>query len=202
MEKVNIYAYLRVSKDTSDVDNQRGVINQYLGDKVDQVKWLEDVVSGRVDWKERGLGKILEKAKKGDWLIVSELPRLGRSTLNTLEVIDEFHKKEIEIHIARDKKVLDESLEGKVFRTMAALFAEMERHYISERTKEGLKRVKESGVKLGRPVGELKKVKLDEERKKIEDLLAKKVSITAIAKIVGSTRKTLYSYLKRRGIAF
>jgi DNA invertase Pin-like site-specific DNA recombinase len=196
---MNKFGYLRVSKDSSDVENQRRVIVDYLSGNAD-VKWVEDVISGRVDWQDRGLGKILEKAQAGDWLIVSELPRLGRSTLNTLEVIDEFHKKGVLVHIARDRRVLDDSIEGKIFRTMAALFAEMERHYISERTKEGLRRVKASGKKLGRPEGELRKVKLDSERKKIEELLSKKVSIASIAKILGCARPTVYAYVKRRGL--
>ena len=196
---MNKFGYLRVSKDSSDVENQRRVILEYLAEN-EKVAWVEDVISGRVDWQERGLGKILEKAKVGDWLIVSELPRLGRSTLNTLEVIEEFHKKGVFVHIARDRRVLDDSIEGKIFRTMAALFSEMERHYISERTKEGLRRVKASGKKLGRPEGELRKVKLDSERKKIEELLSKKVSIAAIAKILGCARPTVYAYVKRRAL--
>ena len=73
-----IYAYLRVSTDMQDCDNQKqGVINwlKYKGWTCDE--WvIEQGVSGKVDYRKRLLGRLLSKTQPGDWVIVSELSRL------------------------------------------------------------------------------------------------------------------------------
>ena len=73
-------------------------------------------------------------------------------------------------------------IQTKVMTTLFALFAEVERDLISERTREGLARARASGRKLGRPKG----------------LLG--VSKTAIAKLTGVSRTALYSFMSTRGL--
>ena len=52
-------------------------------------------------------------------------------------------------------------IQTKVMTTLFALFAEVERDLISERTREGLARARASGRKLGRPKGSLGVSRLD-----------------------------------------
>ena len=52
-------------------------------------------------------------------------------------------------------------IQTKVMTTLFALFAEVERDLISERTREGLARARSSGRKLGRPKGSLGVSRLD-----------------------------------------
>ena len=52
-------------------------------------------------------------------------------------------------------------IQTKVMTTLFALFAEVERDLISERTREGLARARSSGRKLGRPKGSLGVLRLD-----------------------------------------
>ena len=44
---------------------------------INPIKFVEDTVSGKITWKERAIGNILEKAIKGDRIVVSEISRLG-----------------------------------------------------------------------------------------------------------------------------
>ena len=67
--------------------------------------------------------------------------------------------------------------------TLFALFAEVERDLISERTREGLARARSSGRKLGRPKGSLGVSRLDGKEDEIRHFLELGVSKTAIAKI-------------------
>ena len=66
-----IYAYIRVSTDKQTVENQRFEINRF-----DQTKgfpidvWVEETVSGTRSAKDRKLGVLLKRIKKGDTLIV------------------------------------------------------------------------------------------------------------------------------------
>ena len=71
--------------------------------------------------------------------------------------------------------------------TLFALFAEVERDLISERTREGLAKARASGRKLGRPKGSLGVSRLDGKEDEIRHFLELGVSKTAIAKIFEAT---------------
>ena len=62
-------------------------------------------------------------------------------------------------------------IQTKVMTTLFALFAEVERDLISERTREGLARARASGKKLGRPKGALGVSRLDGKEDDIADIL-------------------------------
>ncbi len=94
--------------------------------------------------------------------------------------------------------VFDNSLQSKITATVLGLAAEIEREFISSRTKEALAARKAAGVKLGRPQGKAKKLKLDAKRGEIQKYLNMGVSKAAIAKIVGCPSTTLYDYCKVR----
>ena len=84
--------------------------------------------------------------------------------------------------------------------TLFALFAEVERELISERTREGLATAKASGKRLGRPKGSLGSSRLDGQKEEIRKLLELGVSKSAVAKITGVSRPTLYNFLNTRGV--
>ena len=83
---------------------------------------------------------------------------------------------------------------------MFALFAEVERDLISERTREGLAKARSSGKKLGRPKGSLGVSRLDGREGEIRHFLTLGVSKSSIAKITGVTRPTLYNFIATRGL--
>ena len=85
--------------------------------------------------------------------------------------------------------------------TLFALFAEVERDLISERTREGLVKARASGKKLGRPKGSLGTSRLDGREAEIRKLLDLGVSKSAVAKITGVSRPTLYNFLNTRGVS-
>ena len=84
--------------------------------------------------------------------------------------------------------------------TLFALFAEVERDLISERTREGLARARASGKKLGRPKGSLGVSRLEGKEDEIRQFIELGVSRTAIARITGVSRSTLYSFMATRGL--
>ena len=84
--------------------------------------------------------------------------------------------------------------------TLFALFAEVERDLISERTREGLAKARASGKTLGRPKGSLGVSRLDGKEDEIRQFIDLVVSRTAIAKITGVSRSTLYNFMAMRGL--
>ena len=193
------FAYLRVSTSEQDTANQKLSVLDYCNrNKMIDVQYVSDTSSGRKAWQDRPIGSMLCRAKDGDHIITAEISRLGRSTLQVLEILELAAQKGVSIHIAKNNMVIDGSMESTITATILGLAAQIERELISVRTKEALAQRKQAGKKLGRPRGKAKSLKLDIHKELIQDYLAKGVSKTAIAKIVECSPATLYAWIKRR----
>lgn len=66
----------------------------------------------------------------------------------------------------------NQDITSKVMVTLLALFAEIERDFISLRTKEALTSKKAQGVILGKPKGTIQSSIYDKDRVRIEELLS------------------------------
>jgi resolvase family site-specific recombinase len=195
-----IYGYIRVSTDKQTVENQRYEINQFC-DRQEMVieKWIEETISGAKNVEDRKLGKLLKRMKKGDILICSELSRLGRNLLMIMGILNECMNKDIQVWTIKDSYRLGSDINSKVLAFAFGLSAEIERNLISQRTKEALARKKAEGVVLGRPKGrKSSKTKLTGQENKIQELLDKKVSYSAIGRILGVHRLTVSAFVKSK----
>lgn len=193
-----IYGYIRVSTDKQTVENQRYEINHFCERQEILVnKWIEETISGAKHVEDRKLGKLLKKMKKGDILICSELSRLGRNLLMIMGVLNECMNRDIQVWTIKDNYRLGSDINSKVLAFAFGLSAEIERNLISQRTKEALARKRAEGVVLGRPVGsKSSKTKLTGQEKKIQELLDKRVSYSAIGRILGVHRLTVSSFVQ------
>ena len=200
-------AYLRVSKDTQDVNNQRLAVLQFAQRERIQVdQFMEVTVSSRKSAKDRKIDMLLEQLGEGDTLLVSELSRMGRSVGEIITIVDTLVRRQIHFLAVKEGIHLDgsqdcENIQTRVMITLFGLFSEIERKLISMRTKEALAAAKAAGRKLGRPKGVLGKSKLDSRKEEIMRLLALGVPKTSIAKITGVDRSTLYHFINSRGLA-
>ena len=189
--------YLRVSTSDQDLDKNRADILALANEKkLGNVDWVEEKVSGVKDWRKRRLGEVFGALKTGDAVIVSELSRLGRSTLQILEIMKEAKEKGVAVHAVKGAWSLNGSMESKIVLTMLAMISEIERNLISERTKEGLRARKEAGVKLGRPKGPGKS-KLDQHKDEIIALLNNGSTKTFVARKYNTSLPNLYNWMNR-----
>jgi DNA invertase Pin-like site-specific DNA recombinase len=195
----HVFAYLRVSTDDQDVANQRhGVVRYCTDQQLLAPVFIEDTASGRTDWRARPLGQLITRATAGDVIVVAEVSRLARSTLQVLEIGRECLERGVALHVAKNGIVFDDSMQSKIVATVLGLVAEIERDFISARTKEALAKRKADGVKLGRPAGPAKTLRLDAHADKIDSYLAKQIDKRAIAKLLDVSPNTLYAWLKVR----
>lgn len=150
-----VYAYLRVSTDTQDEQNQRSGVDalaQRLGVTIDRY-YIDSGVSGTADPGDRNLGKLLRRAKCGDVILCSELSRLGRKLFMIIDILNTMMKQGIQLYTVKDGYTLGDNIQSKILASAFGLAAEIERDLISQRTKEALQRRKAAGMKLGRPFG-------------------------------------------------
>ncbi len=197
------YAYLRVSSDHQDVDNQRHGILEYANAcGLSSLHFVEDTASGRLKWRSRAVGQLLtETAQSKDVVVFAEISRMARSTLQVLEILECCVRRQIVVHIAKQQMVLDSSMQSRITATVLGLAAEIEREFISLRTTEALAKRKAEGKPLGRPRGsQSQHLKLDDREAEIRAYLAKGISKRSIAKLVDCAPSTLYDWLNRRQI--
>jgi DNA invertase Pin-like site-specific DNA recombinase len=196
------FAYLRVSTDTQDLKNQKfEILNYCHRQKLRVNKWLSIEISSKRSTKDRRIDELLALLKPGDRLIVSELSRLGRSTGEVIQLINQLSEMKVElIAIKQSLKINTKNrkdMTSKVMVTIFSLLAELERDLISERTRTALAQAKAAGKKLGRPKGPGKS-KLDGREDEIKDLLSKGVTKANIARILGVAWGTLDNHIKKK----
>jgi DNA invertase Pin-like site-specific DNA recombinase len=194
-EQKKVIGYLRVSTMSQDLEKNKADILTYANDhKLGNVDFIEEVVSGKVSWKRRRIKEVIDRLGKDDWIIVPELSRLGRSMLEIMEIISEAKQKEINIYAIKNNWALNGTIEGKILLMVFSMASEIERDLISARTKEGLRVIKASGVKLGRPKGKGKS-KLDPHRDEIIALLKDGVPKKVVARRYGTAIVNLYNWI-------
>lgn len=193
------YAYIRVSTNKQHTDNQISEIKRFCkANKLIVNEWIVEVISGTKSPNKRKLGKLMENVHEGDLIICTELSRLGRSLIMIMNVLQHFLEKKVSVWTIKDGYKLGDDIQSKVLAFAFGLSAEIERKLISERTKQGLQRAKEKGVRIGRVKGKKNTYyKLSKYDNYIKKQLLKGRSKLSLAKELGVTWKTLNTHLQR-----
>jgi len=199
-----IIGYIRVScADTQTVSNQRSEILEYAHrNKIKIDKFIEVEMSSRKSIKDRKLD-LLQELNANDTVISSELSRFGRSISELLTLVAELTDKNINLIFVKQNMHLNSSnvndIANKVLLNTFSLLAELERDFVSLRTKEALRAKKAQGIALGKPKGTLQGSMFDEHKEKIVELLSYGVPIAKIASTLEvGTRQSLNTYIKKR----
>jgi DNA invertase Pin-like site-specific DNA recombinase len=108
---------------------------------------------------------------------------MARSTLNALQLLQEFQEMKVRLIAVKQTFDTDTPL-GRAFFTLAAMFAELEREILIERVRAGMARARAEGKRIGRPVRWVDTVEL-------RRLRSEGRSIREIARHVGVPRSTI-----------
>lgn len=194
-------AYLRVSTNVQDLGSQKLAILDFARKEGFGIDEFDEItISSRRSQQRDQLLDTIQGLNKGDRLVVSELSRLGRSLGQVIAIVDSLVKRKIRFIAIKEGIRFEgkQTLQSKVMVTLFALFSEVERDLISERTKEGLASAKANGKLLGRPKGSLGRSKLEGREQEIQMLLVKGVSKASIAKITDVSRTNLLHFIRTR----
>ena len=199
MDKICIFA--RVSTCIQDYDRQVNELTslaQRNGWSVEAV-FSEKISGAKKNSERKELSRMVDyvQAHHISKVAVTELSRLGRDTLQVLEVIEQFNRLGISLYIQNyGIETLTENGEvnpiSQFLITILAEVARMERKTIRERVESGYKNFRANGGKVGRKEGYRKsnddmKVQYAEEIR----LLRKGISLRNISKITGTSVNTI-----------
>ena len=199
MDKICIFA--RVSTSVQDYDRQVNELTslaQRNGWSVEAV-FSEKISGAKKNSERKELSRMVDyvQAHHISKVAVTELSRLGRDTLQVLEVIEQFNKLGISLFI-QNYGIETLTANGEVnpmsqfLITILAEVARMERKTIRERVESGYKNYRANGGKVGRKEG-YRKSEADMREQYAEEirLLRKGISLRNISKITGTSVNTI-----------
>lgn len=202
----NAIAYVRIS-DSHKQDNttQKQRIAEYAvknGVMINQ--WIEREQSGsKTNRSQRGLDTILANLAPGDQLLISDIARLGRTSISDIvEIVTRIINAGATLHICYSDTSLtpaDTNDLAKIFLTLGEAYAAVkfaqERSY---KAKAAIRSRQQRGLANGRPRGAIVRSKLDDHEHTILSLTAGQWSEYKIAEYLGIERSTLRTWKKKR----
>lgn len=195
METAVIYARVSSANDRQDTTRQIEDLKRFANSQnIEVISIFEEHISGAKKNEERQvLTDCLQFCIRNnvDYLLLSELSRLGRSTLQVLKSLDMLHESKVSVYIQNLGLYTlqpngDVNPIASIMVTVLAEMANIERSNITYRLNSGRANYIAKGGKLGRKQGSIKTddKKLEEYREVIT-LLKKGYSIRNIAKLQG-----------------
>lgn len=193
--------YVRVSRETQDPESQRKLMRD-MG-ILEQDIFVDDGISGWVNPHDRPVYKQMLKRisdatrDRVTEIVFSEFSRLGRNAKDSIYELIRLEKEGIVISSLSSHESFLNKIPSEVQLTVLAgmlVGAEMERKHTQERTRWGLKRVREYGSKSGKPMGRPRvAIDWDKIKKTMEQF---KVPEKVAARICGYKESTFYNAKK------
>jgi DNA invertase Pin-like site-specific DNA recombinase len=186
---MRLFGYARVSTSKQSLELQKQALKN---EGVKESRLFFDKATGsNID--RSGLNSLMVKVEEGDTVLITKLDRLGRDTVDMINLIKEFNRMQVAVRFL-DDGISTEGTMGKMVITILSAVAEAERARILERTNEGRIEAKFKGIKFGR------KRKIDRSMllHKFEHENLKGI---ALAKELGISRAAVYKILKECNIS-
>lgn len=173
--------YARVSTIDQDLDIQ---LQRLMAEGCQIIR--SEKVSGASRDGRTELATVIEFLRPGDELVVTRLDRLGRDTRDVLNIVHDCEERGAYVTIL-DPFVTTKGEMGSITLTVLGMVAQMERRFIKERQREGIKRAKNQGIYKGG------KARID--HLLVQQLYLDKLSIAAIARSAKCSRMQVYRIL-------
>lgn len=193
------YAYLRVSRDSQDVANQRLWLLDFANVKgYTPLTLIEETASRSLPWRQRLIGGLLlERAQPGDFILTSEFTRLGGSPGQIFSILESAAARGVTIIITKTGTVMDGSLHAQIQAAAFSMASMIEVEFTRSRTREGLQRARQEGRIGGRRKGTTGRLKLDPQRERVGELFQLGLTAPKLARHFDVTEKTMRKFLAR-----
>jgi len=178
--------YARISTIDQKLDLQLDALKGASCDKV-----FTDTMSGAIRAR-KGLDKALAAVEPGGEFIVWKLDRLGRSMMDSLNIIMALDAKQVRFRSLTESFDTSSAIGRGILALLAAL-AEDERTRIKERSAAGRAAARRRGKHLGRP----RKLTAQQVEHAVELIDRGDKLMSDMAELYGVDRKTIYRALKR-----
>jgi DNA invertase Pin-like site-specific DNA recombinase len=186
MTKGEIVGYARVSTEDQHLDRQIAALEAAGCTKI-----FEDSVSGRTMHRD-GWERCVEYLRPGDHLLVTEMDRIGRSTLEVVGAITELNEQGITVQTSSGMVFDPRNAIGALVVSVLAAVAQLEVDLKAERQAAARAVAKKNGTVYGRPPAIL-----PEDYEAVQSLLDTGWSVSRIAKRFLCSRASVYRALEK-----
>ena len=135
------------------------------------------------------------QARSIDAVLVTELTRWGRSTLDLIYTLQDLAHWQVSLIATTGIQFDLDTPQGKLIAGIMASLAEFERDLVSQRVRSGLAAAKAKGKKLGRQPGQ--RIKSDRLAPKVLQMVARGISYRQIARELHLSKTTVNDIVKR-----
>lgn len=157
--------------------------------------WKETASGSKSDRQQRQKILNLAQARKIDLILVTELTRWSRSTLDLFHTLNDLQSWGVGL-IAQTGLQFDLSTpQGKLIATLMSGFAEFERDLLRERVRSGIQAAQARGVIFGRRPGQ--RIKSEKLTPKVLALIAEGCSYRQIGRQLDLSKNTVMAIVKR-----
>lgn len=189
--------YCRVSTADQSCERQERDLSAYAEKAGWQIAgvWKETASGTKDSRKERQDILALAQARKLDIILVTELTRWGRSTIDLIHTLQDLQSWGVSL-IAQSGLQFDlTTSQGKLIANIMASLAEFESDLIRERVKSGIAAAKARGKKIGRQPGQ--RIKSDRLAPKVLTMIEQGSSYRTIADKLSISKSTVTDIVKR-----
>jgi DNA invertase Pin-like site-specific DNA recombinase len=198
---MDVVIFGRVSTLIQDYDRQVNELTAICTQRGGTVRsvFTEKISGAKKNTERKELGKLIDfiKAQHIDKVLVTELSRLGRDTLQVLQVIETLNDMKVSLYI-QNYNIETLNDDGNVnamsqfLITILAEIARMERKTIRERISSGYKNYREQGGIVGRKQGYTKSDdQMKQQYAQEIKLLRKGLSLREVSKLTGHSVNTI-----------
>lgn len=196
-----VVIYCRVSTTDQSCERQERDLLEYAalsGFEIVGV-WKETVSGTKHDRTERSKVMALAQSHSIDAILVTEMTRWGRSTIDLIETLQELHSWHVSL-IAQTGLQFDlNTPQGRLIAHLMASLAEFERDLVRERVRSGVAAAKARGQKFGRQPGQ--RVKADKLAPKVLQMVQSGYSYRKIAASLHLSKTTVNDIVKRHRLS-
>ncbi len=157
--------------------------------------WKETASGSKLHLQQRDQVLKLAQARVIDAVLVTELTRWGRSTLDLIHTLQELAHWQVSLIATTGIQFNLDTPQGRLIASIMATLAEFEQDLVRERVRSGLAAAKARGVKLGRQPGQ--RVKADRLTPKVLQMVGQGHSYRAIASHLHLSKTTVNDIVKR-----
>ncbi len=189
--------YCRVSTADQSCERQERDLSAYAarcGYEVVGI-WKETMPGLRNNQAERRKVMGLAQARQIDVILVTELTRWGRSTIDLVHTLQDLQAYSVSLMAPNGMQFDLSSAQGKLFASVMAALAEFERDLMAERVRSGIAAAKARGKVFGRRKGH--RIKADKFAPKVLELVAAGRSYRKIGRELNLSKNTVMQIVHR-----
>ena len=207
--------YARVSTSDQSCDRQVKDLTDYCTINHYSIKEvLYETITGISKWRDRATAPAIRNIQAGEILLATEPSRLARKVGDLLDLCDYCLNRRASVGFLAPPINFNGDIFGRAVVSIIGVIGELERNINNDRSISGInlvrEKLKQDGkyvsragniiTRLGRPLQDKYRRKLDGKETVIVSMFEKGISITDASKILNVSRKTLYSFISSRGI--